>query len=68
MASQLAVLDVLVALYVLAVLLYMLAVLYVLAVVPVPAMFCVQQLLREWPMSYYQPPPLPLACCGVEVL
>ena len=53
MASQPAMLDVLAVLYALAVL-YVLALLYVLAVVPVLAI-CVQQLLREWPMSYYQP-------------
>ena len=41
MASQPAVLDVL-------------AMLYVLAGVPVLYVLCVQQLLREWPMSYYQ--------------
>ena len=59
MASQPAMLDVpavlyvLAALYVLAVL-YVSALLHVLAVVPVLAI-CVQQLLREWPMRYYQP-------------
>ena len=52
----------------LAVLLYMLAVICV-GCRPGPSyVFCVQQLLREWPMSYYQTLPLPFACCGAEVL
>ena len=83
MASQLAVpLDVLVALYVLAALALSAccAVCACYALIHVGCalcvgccsspsyVLCVQQLLREWPISYYQPPLLPLVCCGVEVL
>ena len=60
-----AVLYMLAALYVLAVL-YVLALLYVLAVVPVLAMCSAT---AEGVAHELLPtPPLPLACCGVEVL